>query len=104
MVLPEPDAGRAACSLGDRHWNACELQERAQGAHRNQEGEPFPSAMSPHCALLPKCNCHARMLSCFCLFATPWTVACEAFLPVGFSRQKYWSGLPFHSPGDLPGD
>ena len=36
------------------------------------------------------------------LFATPWTVAYQAPLPMGFSRQKYWSGLPFPSPGDLP--
>ena len=36
------------------------------------------------------------------LFATPWTVACEAPPPMGFSRQEYWSGLPFPSPGDLP--
>ena len=36
------------------------------------------------------------------LFATPGTVACQAPLPMGFSRQDYWSGLPFPSPGDLP--
>ena len=36
------------------------------------------------------------------LFATPWTVVCQAHPSVGFSRQEYWSGLPFHSPGDLP--
>ena len=35
------------------------------------------------------------------LFATPWTVAHQAPLSVGFSRQEYWSGLPFPSPGDL---
>ena len=34
--------------------------------------------------------------------ATPWTVAHQAALPVGFSRQEHWSGLPFPSPGDLP--
>ena len=34
--------------------------------------------------------------------ATPWTVACQAPLSVGFSRQEYWSGLPLTSPGDLP--
>ena len=34
------------------------------------------------------------------LFVTPWTVARQT-LPVGFSRQEYWSGLPFPSPGDL---
>ena len=36
------------------------------------------------------------------LFATPWTVAYQAPLSMGFSRQEYWSGLPFPSPGDLP--
>ena len=36
------------------------------------------------------------------LFATPWTVAHQAPLSMGFSRQEYWSGLPFPSPGDLP--
>ena len=34
--------------------------------------------------------------------ATPWTVACQALLSMVFSRQEYWSGLPFPSPGDLP--
>ena len=43
-----------------------------------------------------------KSLSCIQLFATPWTVACQAPLSVGFSRQEYWSGLPFPSPGDLP--
>ena len=32
---------------------------------------------------------------------TPWTVACQAPLSMEFSRQEYWSGLPFPSPGDL---
>ena len=36
------------------------------------------------------------------LFATPWTVAYQASLSMGFSRQEYWSGLPFLSPGDHP--
>ena len=36
------------------------------------------------------------------LFATPWTVACQAPPSMGFSRQAYWSGLPFPSPGGLP--
>ena len=34
--------------------------------------------------------------------ATPWTVACQAPLSTGFSRQEWWSGLPFPTPGDLP--
>ena len=36
------------------------------------------------------------------LFVIPWTVACQAPLFMGFSRQEYWSGLPFPSAGDLP--
>ena len=35
-------------------------------------------------------------------FTTPWTVARQAPLPMGFPRQEYWNGLPFPSPGDLP--
>ena len=35
------------------------------------------------------------------LFATPWTVAYQAPLSMGFSRQEYWSGVPFPAPGDL---
>ena len=36
------------------------------------------------------------------LFATPWTVIYPAPLSMGFSKQEYWSGFPFPSPGDLP--
>ena len=36
------------------------------------------------------------------LFATPWTVAYKSPLSMEFSRQEYWNGLPFSSPGDLP--
>ena len=43
-----------------------------------------------------------KLLSCVQLFVTPWTVAYQAPLSMGFSRQVYWSGLPFPSPGDLP--
>ena len=47
----------------------------------------------------------AFMLSCFScvqLFATLWTIACQAPLSMGFSRQEYWSGLLCPAPGDLP--
>ena len=43
-----------------------------------------------------------RLLSGVQLFATPWTVAYQALPSVEFSRQEYWSGFPFPSPGDLP--
>ena len=43
-----------------------------------------------------------KSLSRVRLVATPWTVAYQASQSMGFSRQEYWSGLPFPSPGDLP--
>ena len=36
------------------------------------------------------------------LFATLWTIAYQAYLSMGLSRQEYWSGFPFPSPGHLP--
>ena len=43
-----------------------------------------------------------KSLSHVQLFVTPWTVAYQTPPSMGFSRQEYWSGLPFPSPGDLP--
>ena len=45
---------------------------------------------------------HVCMLSRVQLFATPWTVACQAPPSMGFSRQEYWSGFPCPPPVDLP--
>ena len=42
-----------------------------------------------------------KFLICVWLFATPWTVVCQAPLSMEFSRREYWSGLPLPSPGDL---
>ena len=47
------------------------------------------------------CVC-AQLVTCVWLFATPWTVAHQTLLSMVFSRQEYWSGLPFPTPGDLP--
>ena len=43
-----------------------------------------------------------QLLSHVTLFVTPWTVVCQAPLSMAFSRQEYWSGLPFPAPGDIP--
>ena len=49
-----------------------------------------------------------KVCVCVCVFNhvwlcdTPWTKACQALMSMEFSRQEYWSGLPFPSPGDLP--
>ena len=61
---------------------------------------PFLQCRSP--SPLPKVKVKVKSLSRVGLFATPWTVAHQAPSPMAFSRQKYWSGLPFPSPGDLP--
>ena len=47
------------------------------------------------------CMC-AKSFSHVQLFGTLWTIACQASLSMGFSRQEYWSGLPFPFAGDLP--
>ena len=47
-------------------------------------------------------NSKCYSLSRVQLFATPWAASCQASLSMEFSRQEYWSGFPFPSPGDLP--
>ena len=47
------------------------------------------------------CVCMLCGFSCVQLFVTPWTVAHQAPLSMGFSRQEYWSGLPCPRPGDF---
>ena len=49
----------------------------------------------------PNIKVKEKSLSCVLLFAIPWTVAHQAPLSMGFSRQEYWSGLPFPMPEDL---
>ena len=87
------------------------------------EGKIIQSFMSKRCALNcwlylsvyskshtfnPLCDVYflsevkVKSLSRVQLFATPWTVAYHPPLSMGFSRQQYWSGLPFPSPTDLP--
>ena len=52
--------------------------------------------------LAPGTAVAAKSLTCVQLFVTPWTVAYQAPPSMGFSREEYWSGFPFPSPGDLP--
>ena len=51
---------------------------------------------------LPQYRSEVKSLSHVRLFVTPWTVAHQAPQSMGFSRQEYWSGLSFPSPGGLP--
>ena len=54
----------------------------------------------------PLCECVCVCVVCTFshvhLFVTSWTVVCQAPLSMEFSRQEYWSGLPFPTPGHLP--
>ena len=52
------------------------------------------------CVCVCVCVCVYSVVSNY--FVTPWTVACQDPLTMEFSRQEYWSGLLFPSPGDLP--
>ena len=51
--------------------------------------------------IFPYCMC-AKSFQLWLNLATPWTVAYQAPLSMGFLRQEYWSGLPFPPPGALP--
>ena len=58
--------------------------------------------MSANCCKQPKLESEVKSLSHVWLFVTPWTLAYQAPSSMGFSRQEYWSRLPFPSPGNLP--
>ena len=67
-----------------------------QGIFLTQESNPNSRQILYHLKV------KVKSLSRVQLFATPWAVAYQAPLSMGFSRQVYWSGLPFPSPGNLP--
>ena len=108
-------------------WRRMEPPEpqKEKGAAWWTEPRPGPEAPAPNCGLLPGApglcsekpgkllalrpcmnGFHPRTALSRCsrvqLFGTPWIAAHWAPLAMGFSRQEYWSGLPFPPPGDLP--
>ena len=70
-------------------------------SHRQSGNFTFPPAIWEGSSF-STVKVKVKSLSRVRLFATPWTVAYQAPPSMGFSRQEYWSGLPFPSPGDLP--
>ena len=71
----------------------------------NHNGKQFKDKRMYMCIIESLCymkKVKVKSLSRVRLFATPWTVAYQAPLSMGFSRQQYWRELPFPSPGDLP--
>ena len=73
--------------------------------HHLRNHNSFIHLLIGHLVLCQAWSLHVCVFSCFScvqLFVTPLTVAHQAPLSVGFSRQVYWSGLPYPPPGDLP--
>ena len=82
--------------------------EKLQPSYTTSRNIKWQSLWKTACQFFSKlkidrvCVCVYQLLSCVQLFVTPWTVADQAPLSMEFSRQEYWSRLPFPSPGDLP--
>ena len=108
--------------LGERGGSPRRVRKTSGTRHHCALNLSFPSfwvLIRPESQLLPEAGmkwekvrtgtsweacvcCTCCVLSHVCLFAIPWTVALQAPLSMGFSRQEYWSGLPFSPPGDRP--
>ena len=80
--------------VGWQHWLSGHELEQTLG---DSEGQGSLACCSPW-----GCKVKVKLLSHIWLFVTPRTVAYQDSPSIGFSRQEYWSGLPFPSPGDLP--
>ena len=87
-----------------RHLN--NIKKLKQHAHQTNmfldHVQQIDTIMNPSTCDLRYISEPVKLLSCVRLFAIPWTVAYQAPPSMEFSRQKYQSGLPFPSPGDLP--
>ena len=78
-------------------------KDEVVGWHHGLNGREFEQASGDGEGQGSLACCSPVLLSsfsCVRLFVTPWTVGCQAPLSMGFSRQEYWSGLPFPFPGD----
>ena len=68
-----------------------------------QAGSVYTTDIDKHCeSRLLDLSCGGLVAKSWQTLVTPWTVARQAPLSMGFSRQEYWSGLPCPPPGDLP--
>ena len=112
-LAPSPVAHRGCLSVGptwpggEKKWHfllvwfslylrqaLCSWTGPGVGGHHSQWSWPLPTA---------SLACMLSHFSCVRLCVTLWTLARQVPLSMGLSRQEYWSGLPFPSPGDLPG-
>ena len=96
---PSPyDSGRGSMSSLQPGKSPVSVGQRGSGqSYTKEEERPWLWKTFPACL----CVCLSHF-SCVRLLATLWTIACQAPLSMGLSRQEYWSGLPCPPPGDLP--
>ena len=105
-LQPSPTLVPQCCQA---EWSRTVLRGKAiQPHHSKKEDASLPTITAIQLCFPMKCKAYlsashlSHLLSPVRLFATSWTVAYQAPLSMGFSRQEYWSGLPFSSSGDLP--
>ena len=91
------DITRWSISKSDWLYSLQPKMEKLYAVSKNRTGKSlWLRSWTSYCQVVVKSLSHVQ------LFVIPWTVVYQASLSMGFSRQKYWSGLPFPSPGDLP--
>ena len=83
-------------------WIWMEAKHAEHQHEKHQRALQFLYAVVRWASFIDHSMLNVLSLSCVLLFATLWTVACQAPLSMGFPRQKYWRGLVFLSPRDLP--
>ena len=86
--------------LKARQSNTCHVRSIFPAA-RTYLGYNVPNPLVSQPMNFSICSCMLSHFSHVPLFVTLWTLACQAPLSVGFSRQEYWSGLPCSPPGHL---
>ena len=91
-----------ALSLSARSLHSCWRVASSALQLRVYPGAVSLGVTAGYCASVGPVTWVLSRFSCVRLCATPWTAACQAPLSMGFSRQGYWSGMPFPPPGDLP--
>ena len=100
-------ARKAPLSMGfsrQEYWSGCHAL--LQGIFLTQGSNLchfwFPHWQAGSLPLVPPGKVKVKWLSCVRLFLTPWAIAYQGPQSMEFSRQEYWSGLAFPSPGDFP--